>query len=165
MAKRRRAQAAGVFSIRATFHANLGGNNNISSSGAFTPSSQDQSMPATLTLSNLTPGHTYRVQALLMDGRGTGGSPGRYAEFDGVNVGVYGNGVSGSTWGDGLLVTGTFTADATTQDFQIQGFESNDTPRGGALNAILVHTTAVPEPSGPALLALGLAGLLGRRRR
>ena len=116
----------------------------------------------TVTLTGLTNGYTYRVQALVYDGRGDPGIPGRTVEFDGIDQGQYANGVSGTTWGDGLLVTGTFVADGTTQDFTIEAFDGA-TSKGGQLNALLVHQTAVPEPSSLALLSLGALALLRRR--
>ncbi|WP_338689775.1 beta strand repeat-containing protein [Haloferula helveola] len=119
------------------FHANNGSANNlISRTGAYSGS------VGTVTISGLSIGEDYRVQLYLMDGRG-GGLAGRYVEVDGINQGVYGNGVSGSTWGDGLLVTGTFTADANQQSFTIQTFNSNSSSAGTQLNAIVVHGTAL----------------------
>lgn len=119
----------------------------------------------TVSLTGLTIGNTYRIQALVYDGRGAAGIPGRTVSFDGVNQGQYANGVNGVTWGDGLLVTGTFVADAVNQDFTIEAFEGA-TSRGGQLNALLVHETAVvPEPSSFALLGLGGLALLRRKRR
>jgi hypothetical protein len=112
----------------------------------------------------LTSGHTYRIQALVFDGRGDAGIPGRTVQFDGVDQGQYANGVDGVTWGDGLLVTGTFTADAATQDFTNEGFQGANST-GAQLNALLVHTTAVPEPSSAALLGLGGLALILRRRK
>ncbi|MCP5538420.1 MAG: PEP-CTERM sorting domain-containing protein [Akkermansiaceae bacterium] len=59
---------------------------------------------------------------------------------------------------DSVLMTATFTADATTQEFDLGG---NDYPR---LAAILV-TEAVPEPSAALLGGLGLITMLLQRRR
>lgn len=99
-----------------------------------------------INLIDLTPGNTYRVQALVYDGRGITGIPGRTVSFDGINQGVYANGVFGSTWGDGLLVTGTFIADASTQNFTIEAFEGVNSI-GGQLNALLVHEFLPETPS------------------
>ena len=94
--------------------------------------------PSTVTLPGLTSGRFYRVQAVVFDGRGDAGIPGRTVSFDGINQGVYANGVVNVTWGNGLLVTGTFTADAATQDFTIEAF-AGASSRSGQLNALLVH--------------------------
>jgi hypothetical protein len=65
-----------------------------------------------------------------------------------------------------MLVTGTFVADATTQDFTIELMSADGptTNYGGQLSALLLHE--VPEPSSTGLLGglIGLA-LLRRRRR
>jgi hypothetical protein len=115
-------------------------------------------------LTGLTSGHTYRIQALVYDGRGDPGIPGRTVEFDGINQGQYANGIFSVDWGDGLLVTGTFVADATTQDFTIETFNSGSASTGGQLNAITLYQTAIPEPSTALLGGLGLLALLRRRR-
>ena len=94
--------------------------------------------PSSVTLPGLTSGRFYRVQAVVYDGRGDADIPGRTVRFDGINQGVYANGVSGVTWGNGLLVTGTFTADAATQNFTIEAF-AGASSRSGQLNALLVH--------------------------
>ena len=82
---------------------------------------------------------------------------GRHVFFDGVDQGQYANGVNSVTWGDSLLMTGTFVADGTgSQSFTVQTTTPNGvTLAGGQLNAVLVY--AVPEPSAVALL--GLPGL------
>lgn len=103
--------------------------------------------PNTVTLSGLTSGNTYRVQALVYDGRGSG-IPGRTVKFDGINQGQYANGILNVAWGNGLLVTGTFVADATTQSFTIEAF-AGTTSKGGQLNALLVHE--LPPPATPFL--------------
>lgn len=124
--------------------------------------------PDTVTLGNLTIGATYRVQALVYDGRGDVGIPGRTVKFDGINQGVYANGVQNVTWGPGLLVTGNFVADSLSQNFTIEAF-SGTSSKGGQLNALLLHQTAapvpIPETSGM-LVTAGLVTLgLGSRRR
>ena len=109
---------------------------------ANTPLARDGSygsnVPSTVTLNGLTSGNIYRVQALVYDGRGSAGIPGRTVKFDGANQGQYANGVNGETWGNGLLVTGTFTADAATQSFTVEAFLGTAS-KGGQLNALLVH--------------------------
>ncbi len=81
-------------------------------------------------------GKTYRVQLLIMDGRAK--FNGRFAEVDAVCQGYYAGGIVGATYGNGLLVTGTFTADADSQDFTIEVFDGK-TSKGGQLNALLLH--------------------------
>ena len=122
-------------------------------------------VPDTVSLTGLTNGYSYRIQALVYDGRGDVGIPGRTVKFDGTSMGQYANGVSGVTWGNGLLVTGTFTANATTQNFTVEAFTSGGASRGGQLNALLVHQTAIPEPSAAMLGGLSILGLWLRRRR
>ena len=122
----------------------------------------------TVNLTGLTSGYTYRIQALVIDGRPTDGIQtitGRTAWFDGANQGVFANGVSGVTWGDGLLVTGTFIADDITQSFTIDTKNpAGSSSTGGQLNALTLYQTAVPEPSAALLGGLGLLALLRRRR-
>lgn len=99
--------------------------------------------PGTVTLTGLTSGNAYRIQALVYDGRG--GETGRTVSFDGVNQGQYANGITNVTWGNGLLVTGTFLADAATQNFTIEAF-SGASSVGAQLNALLVHEFANGTP-------------------
>jgi len=119
---------------------------------------------STLTLSNLVVGQDYRVQALVYDGRG-GTTYGRSAMFDGVGLGQYAWGVSGVSWGPGMVATGNFTADAITQMITIETFEDTTytTSTGSQLNAIAVH--AVPEPPAAFLILAGLSSFALRRRR
>jgi hypothetical protein len=119
---------------------------------------------STVNLTGLTSGYTYRVQVLVYDGRGDVGIPGRTVRFDGINQGQYANGIANVTWGNGLLVTGTFTADSTSQAFTIEAFTSGGASRGGQLNALTLYQTAVPEPSSALLGGLGMLALLRRRR-
>ncbi len=122
----------------------------------------------TISLTGLSVGYTYRIQALVIDGRPDDGFQtitGRTVWFDGINLGVYANGISGVTWGDGILATGTFVADATTQSFTIQTRNPTDTANtGGQLNALTLYQTAIPEPSAALLGGLGMLALLRRRR-
>lgn len=136
--------------------------NTVSDSGTYGNSVAD-----TVTLGSggvgpaLVEGTQYRIQLFIMDGRSDAGIVGRTVEVDGVNQGTYANGEFNVTYGDGLLVTGTFTADNTgSQSFTVEAFDGT-TSKGGQLNALLLH--AVPEPSSLALLGLG--GLLIARRR
>ena len=105
--------------------------------------------PDTVTLSGLTAGHTYRIQLLFFDGRTIYSSvPGRTIAVDGVNLGTYANGTGTQgeedhDWGDGLLVTGYFTADGATQDFTPETF-NDGTSYAGHLNALVVHDISLP---------------------
>jgi len=113
-------------------------------------------------LTGLTSGQQYRIQALVYDGRGP--QTGRTLEIDGATMGTYANGINGTSWGPGLLMTGTFTADATTeQSFTIETLETTGASSGSQLNAITLYT--VPEPSSAALLGLGGLALILRRRK
>lgn len=116
----------------------------------------------TVNLSDLTIGQAYRIQALVYDGRADVGIPGRTVAFDGINQGQYANGVYNVTWGDGLLVTGIFTANAATQDFTIEAFLGADS-KGGQLNALTLH--AIPEPATLGLVAIFGGGVMFIRRR
>lgn len=117
--------------------------------------------PGVVSLTGLIIGQQYRIQALVFDGRNDTGIPGRTISFDGINQGQYASGVFNVTWGDGLLVTGTFVADDLDQDFTIEAFLGSNS-KGAQLNALLVHQ--IPEPAASVLSALGLLGLLRRRR-
>ena len=130
---------------------------------ASTGTYMDANAAGTVNLTGLTSGYTYRIQALVIDGRPT--FNGRTVLFDGVNQGVYANGISGVTWGDGILATGTFVADASTQSFAISAKEAGGVlPAGGQLNALTLYQTAIPEPSAALLGGLGMLALLRRRR-
>jgi hypothetical protein len=114
----------------------------------------------TVSLTGLTSGQEYRIQALIYDGRGR--FAGRTVEFDGINQGQYANGTSNVTWGPGMLVTGIFTADATTQDFTIEAFGGENSV-GGQLNAITLYATNSTNPpppvwDNPIVVAVGFVG-------
>ena len=89
----------------------------------------------------IVPGKSYRIQLLIMDGRAR--FKNRFAEVDGLCHGCYANGEVGKTYGNGLLVAGTFTADTDSQDFTIEVFDGK-TSKGGQLNALLLHE--IPPP-------------------
>jgi len=143
------------------FHEGGGSQNtNLARTGAYGGNGN----AGTVNLTGLTIGYTYRIQALVYDGRGDSGIPGRTVTFDSTNLGQYAFGVSGVTWGNGLLATGTFVADATTQSFTNEVFTSGGASRGGQLNALTLYQTAVPEPSAVLIGGLGMIVLLRRRR-
>ncbi|GAA5494521.1 hypothetical protein Rhal01_00683 [Rubritalea halochordaticola] len=143
----------------AGFYANTtpSANNVLGSTGAYSNDLTGE----TVTMNNLVIGQEYLFQILLVDGRG--GSNGRYAEFDSFTTSAYGNGVNNVTWGDSLLVTGTFTADADSQSFFFDTLNQNGSSAGGQMNGFLLYS--VPEPSSTALLGLAGVALLARRRR
>lgn len=129
---------------------------------ASTGTYMNATVAGTVSLTGLTSGYTYRIQALVYDGRSL--YAGKTVEFDSTNLGVYSNGVLNVKWGDGLLATGTFVADAASQNFTIQTFNVDTTASGGQLNAITLYQTAIPEPSAALLGGLGMLALLRRRR-
>jgi hypothetical protein len=93
----------------------------------------------TVNLTGLTSGYTYRIQALVIDGRAS----------DGIQT-----------------ITGrTVLFDGTNQSFTIQTRNpANTLNTGGQLNALTLYQTAIPEPSTALLGGLGLLALLLRRR-
>lgn len=146
------------FSTYDGFH-DSGANTQLARFGAYGSAGSS----STVNLSGLTNGHTYRIQALVYDGRGSAGITGRTVSFDGINQGQYANGINNVTWGNGLLVTGTFVADSSSQSFSVEAF-SGSTSVGGQLNAITLYQTAIPEVSSFVLGSLGMLTLLRRRR-
>jgi hypothetical protein len=134
------------------WHHTTGGNNWISATARYTTADEDKSAAGSLEFSNLSNGQEYRIQAFIMDGRHT--EYGNTVKFDGTNLGQFAFGVDEVTWGDGLLATGTFTADAATQAFDVQVYDDEGTSLGGRLNAVTLY--AIPEPA-----SLGLLGIFG----
>jgi alpha-L-fucosidase len=111
------------------------------SSGPNTVTLGTGSLPA------LTIGQQYKIQVLVFDGRSDTGIPGRTVSLDGINQGTYASGVYNVNWGTGRLVTGTFTADATTQAFTIEAFDGA-TSKGGLVNALVLNAV-IPRPPDP----------------
>jgi PEP-CTERM motif len=115
-------------------------------------------------LSELTIGNNYQVELLLVDNRGGTG-----VFYIGNNNGAGGTtpsflpGFISPAFGPSvapLLVTGTFTATATTQSFNLAETPGNN----GFLSAYQLRDVTVPEPSSALLGGLGLLALLHRRR-
>lgn len=104
----------------------------------------DSAATENITLSGLVNGTTYQIQAFV-DSTGTNGQT-----------------ISGSATMNSLpgqYVVGTFTADSTSQVLSV-----TTTSGGfGVINALTIGTV-IPEPSTALLGALGLLGLLRRRR-
>jgi hypothetical protein len=78
-----------------------------------------------------------------------------------------GSGTAGTTNYIGMAITGVFTADATTQTFNEQQFNTDSSPlaiQGSQFNAFLL-TPEVPEPAPIAMLGIAGASLLLLRRR
>ena len=148
-----------LLSPAGTFHADLGGNNNISSTAAHSDVQGGETGSVHFRLHNLIIGRTYLVQNLIMDEN----SFITDVYFDDAFLSSFGTqGQGGGT--DGVLAFGAFTADASTQDFRIQIFDFLHNPRGAQLNAIYVQSRPVPEPS-VALLGSLAVGLVCLRRR
>ncbi|MFC4993208.1 hypothetical protein [Rubritalea tangerina] len=83
------------------------------------------------------------------------GITGKSVHCDGSFLGNYGASIENVTWGDGLLLTGSFTADQTTQKCTIETFlpenyskqhPSAPLSQGGQVNAIVLHTFTTPTP-------------------
>ncbi len=129
--------------------------NPVSHPGAWHTSPQTITLGAGGVGETLIVGMDYRVQLLLMDGRN--GYSGRYVELDGVNQGVFANGDGGTTtWGDGLLVTGTFTATNTSQAFTLEVFTSGGSPAGAHLNALLLYEDVPDLNDGVVIIGRGI---------
>ena len=120
---------------------------------------------AAYTLTGLAIGRDYEVQLFIADDRG-----GAAINFDYLDVDGNGNDLNGTNntyFGGGLrpslVFTGTFTADALTQDFTALRRNTNDSEDGTTLSAYQLRV--VPEPSSTALLGLGGLAFALRRRR
>ena len=63
-------------------------------------------------------------------------------------AGIRALGAVGVTWGNALLATGTFTATATSETFEIEVFRGNGKgiSEGGQLNALVLHSVKGGAP-------------------
>lgn len=114
---------------------------------------------STVTLSNLTPGTSYEVEAWVNDSRNVG----RSETFDGTGP-MLSFDASNTTGGPGQFVIGTFTAAVSgSQSFTITPVGSGGVAQ---LNDIEVRTLPVPEPASFTLLLAGAVALgIWRLRR
>jgi hypothetical protein len=115
--------------------------------------------PASITLNNLTVGDDYEIQVFVNDSRDIGGirsesiSGSPYLEFN----------TTGSDGGLGEYVTGTFTADSTSQTLTFT--PASDNFSVAQVNGLqLRNLSAVPEPSSLVLLGVGAITGLGYAR-
>ena len=117
----------------------------------------------TQTLTGLTIGQQYELQIFMGDNRGCcNGRSLTVGDADGDTSNdvtfAYGSG----NGANGASIIGTFTADATTQNF----FVTISTASSAELSAFqLRDITPVPEPSSTALIGLGGLALILRRRK
>ena len=117
-------------------------------------------------LSGLTINKRYEVQLLIVDEVDTGrtvdvlsGSSGGIPTATDITAADY----TDRSDGYALLVTGTFTADATTQSLYLEAEPKVSGFHYSRLNAMQLRV--VPEPSSTALLGLGGLALMLRRKR
>lgn len=110
---------------------------------------------ATMTLNNLTAGHTYAVQVWVSDPRG-GGTIGRTEIFAGYNQTTLAYNVPPATGGVGQYSIGIFTATGSSQTFSFTGNSGGSTQ----INALLVSdvTATGYQPVNPATPSLFTAG-------
>lgn len=119
--------------------------------------SDSNANPLTFNLTNLQAGTVYQVQFIF-----SASDAARRLYLDSTSAAAAGAGILtyGTGSGPGLL-TGTFTADAATQNFTFY-----NTNAGGQRVSLAAFTlSVVPEPSGSALAGLGALLWLARRRR
>jgi hypothetical protein len=116
----------------------------------------------TLNLSGLSIGQSYLVQFWVNDSRG-GGTSGRTLDLTAGATAVLDFNVQNVAGGLGQYVIGTFTANATTQSFDLLGSHSAGTTDSTQINGFQLR--AVPEPSQALLALIGVVSVGLRRRR
>ena len=115
----------------------------------------------TISLSGFTVGQEYLVQFVLADTRNDSGIPGRTITIEGTSANISGQNSTAYTFayttGEFGVVTAKFTPSVGDTAFTF-------TPNMGSGTQINAIQVLVPEPSAALLGALGLLGLLRRRR-
>ncbi len=108
---------------------------------------------ATVTLNNLTPGHSYAVQVWVDDSRGGASTDGRTEFVQGYNQATLAYNVSQSSGGVGQFSIGVFTATGSNQTFSLSATNSSGSTQ---LNALLVSdvTTTGYQPTNPSASSL-----------
>jgi hypothetical protein len=124
--------------------------------GILTGGEYGGSVVATVTLNNLTVGHTYAVQVWVSDPRG-GGTAGRTGNALGYNQTILAYNVPPATGGVGQFSIGVFTAAGSTQTFSLSATNSGGSTQ---LNALLVSDVTATgyqpvNPSTSSLLNVG----------
>lgn len=129
--------------------------------GGYSGSLQASGVDFTIDLSGLTVGKDYKIQFVLADNRDNNG----YATILAKGATVTGDSARyrySYTAGQFAVITASFTADATTAQFQPGQRWGDAVPNATFLSGIQV--LAVPEPSTALLGGLGMLALLRRRR-
>lgn len=156
--------SAGNFGTATTPFTNLSsGYQSLLSSGG----SASNPSTITVTLAGLTIGTQYSLQWWSSNAAGASGPFGTDVTSTTATSGANSVTLNATTGGLGEFVTGTFTADGTSQTFTLQSPQgSNTAPLINALQLRnLGNPAAVPGTSLAGLATIGLAGVSRRRRR